>query len=170
MQSELAPESVSTENDARSREVVRIVQTLVDTMGVSATVSIAPSPVRIAGAFVCRILVSEGSHLLIGQHGLNLEALQTVARLIARRSLDGWADFSLDVNNYRSSKMEALIEEVRAAERDVRQNRSVAILRPMTAFERKCVHTLLAESEFVETESSGTGIHRKVVVKPKSEI
>lgn len=157
-------------NQDRAEKIVTLVRELLEKMTISAEVHIEESALPLQGEFVCHIRISEGSNLLIGQRGLNLEALQTIARLSARRIFDGWADFSLDVNDYWKKKSDALFEEAREAERKASADKSAVFLRPMTAFERKCVHTLLADSAVVTTESAGSGEGRKVIVKPKGDL
>ncbi len=144
-----------------------LVQDILDKMTLPASVDIEEPVFPLQGEFVCQISTAEGSNLLIGQRGLNLEALQTIVRASARRKLEGWADFSIDVNSYWKEKAEALFAEAREAETKASTEKMPVILRPMTPFERKCVHLALADSTMVATESSGTGEHRKVVVKPK---
>lgn len=152
----------------RSAAIAQTIGTLLEIMGVSAEISIDQSSPHSLDDFTCNIQVSEDSNLLIGQHGLNLEALQTLARLIVRKKVDGWANFSVDVNSYRASRASALLEEVKKLEQQVHQSQSEIAMRPMTASERKCVHTALANSLLVMTESFGSGENRRIVIKPKS--
>ncbi len=157
------------EIDRERAEAVRtLVSTFLEKMTLSAEVVIEKPISLLQGEFVCHIIIPEGSNLLIGQRGVNLDALQLLARLVIRRQYDGWADFSLDVNEYWRKKSMALIDEAQAvAERVVREGASVT-LRSMTAFERKCVHMALADSSQVKTESVGIGSERKISVKLKN--
>ena len=66
--------------------------------------------------------------------------------------------------------LQAIFAEAKDSEKKAREDKSAVFLRPMTAFERKCIHLALANSETVTTESSGTGEHRKVIVKPKGDL
>ena len=154
----------------RSEAVRALIRELLDKMTVPADVTLEEPTLPIQGEFVCQIRVAEGSNLLIGQRGLNLEALQSLARLSVRRKFDGWANFSVDVNDYWKEKAKALVTEAKEAETTVARDKAALFLRPMTPFERKCVHLTLADSETVVTESSGAGENRKVVVKPKGDL
>lgn len=155
---------------AKAEAVADIVRTFLDKMTLPSEVSVREPILPIQGEFVCDIRIAEGSNLLIGQRGLNLEALQTLVRLAARRLFEGWADFSIDANGYWIQKTQALFAEAKDAETKAREDSTAVFLRPMTAFERKCIHLALADSETVVTESSGMGEHRKVIVKPKSDL
>ncbi len=154
----------------KAEVVAGIVRALLEKMTIPAEVTVESPVLPIQGDFVCHIHVTEGSNLLIGQRGLNLEALQALARLIARRACDGWANFSIDVNHYWTEKARALSAEAKDAETKAARDKGAVFLRPMTPFERKCVHLALAESETVVTESSGMGENRKIIVKPKSDL
>ena len=157
-------------DNQRAETVRTLVSDILTKMTLPAEVAIQEPAFPLQGEFVCHISTSEGSNLLIGQRGLNLEALQTIARASARRKLEGWADFSIDVNSYWKEKAEALFAEAKEAELKSTTEKTPVLFRPMTPFERKCVHMALADSPTVTTESSGTGEHRKVVVKPKEAL
>lgn len=166
-----APDSLIAQVSPERKESVRtLVSELIEKLSLPGDVSIEEPSLPLQGSFVCQIRVSEGSNLLIGQRGLNLEALQTIVRLSARRKFEGWADFSVDVNSYWKDKSHALFTEAKDAETKAHQDKSAVFLRPMTAFERKCIHMALANSETVRTESTGIGENRKIIVKPKGDL
>ena len=151
----------------RANAVSALVSEILERMTLPSKVAVETPIFPLQGEFVWQISTAEGSNLLIGQRGLNLEALQTIVRAAARRKLDGWADFSIDVNSYWKEKAEALFSEAKEAETKAGIEKTAVFFRPMTPFERKCIHMALADSSTVTTESAGTGEHRKVVVKPK---
>ena len=47
------------------------------------------------------------------------------------------------------------------------KNRKSVTLEPMTAYERKIIHTILQTNEKVTTESIGEGEHRRIVISLK---
>jgi len=119
--------------------------------------------------FVFNVVTREAD-LLIGQHGLNLNALQHLLRAIARRKTEDRLRFSIDINNYRKERMESLSSLAgNMAAQAVAEKRAV-IMRPMTAYERRVVHITLAGNEQVKTESMGEGEERKIVIKPVGNI
>jgi spoIIIJ-associated protein len=106
--------------------------------------------------------------LLIGQHGVNLQALQHLVRLLAKKEFQENVLFSLDVNSYWEQKSQVLVEEARiVAEKVAKSHESIA-LRPMAGYERKIIHAELALDNRVTTESAGANENRKVIVKPVS--
>ena len=119
---------------------------------------------------VCNIQTKEDSHFLIGQHGLNLQAMQHIARLLVRKKTAERVHFVLDVNSYRQNKNQSIIEAARqAAQEALREKRSV-IMKPMSTYERRLVHMEIAKNTEVVTESIGEGESRKIVIKPASEL
>lgn len=161
--------AVSSTPDKRAETVRTLIVEMLEKMTLPAEVTIETPTFPLQGEFVCQIRIAEGSNLLIGQRGLNLEALQTLARASVRRKFDGWANFSIDVNSYWKEKAEALFAEAKDAATKAATEKIAVPFRPMTPFERKCVHMTLADSETVTTESFGTGENRKVIVKPKGD-
>lgn len=113
---------------------------------------------------------SRESDLLIGQYGVNLRALQHVLRAMARKKTEEKLKFSVDVNDYNKSKIGSLEDLARSMARQAINDKRPAVLRPMTAYERRIVHLALAENDQVQTESIGEGEERKVVIRPVGSI
>ena len=154
------------EKELLEKELAEIVLGLVERIGIAATVDInEANDLQEDGVFVCNIQTQESS-FLIGQHGLNLQALQHIARIIARKKIQEPINFVLDINNYRQEKNSSIIKLAKTlAEQAVAERRTI-ILRPMTAYERRFVHLELSKNEQVRTESIGDGDDRRVVIKP----
>lgn len=112
---------------------------------------------------------SEEASLLIGQGGVNLAALQHLARAIVNKKLTSPVNFTIDINNYRSHRL-VLFEEMARdlAKQVVQENLSMA-MEPMSAYERRAVHMALKDFEGVKTESQGEGAERRVIIKPAKE-
>jgi spoIIIJ-associated protein len=102
--------------------------------------------------------------LLIGKHGQTIDALQYVANAAVHRRGVG-KSVTVDVAGYRERRRVTLEGiAMRAADRAVAGER--VLLEPMTAVERKVVHTRLQDVEGVQTTSEGTEPNRYVVVLP----
>ena len=119
---------------------------------------------------VCNISVTDNSNFLIGQHGVNLEALQHVIRLLVRKKTENQPRFIIDVNAYRQQKTQSIIEQAQEASKQALSEKRAIIMKPMSAYERRVVHMELAGDENVNTESVGDGEDRKVVVKSAENI
>lgn len=121
--------------------------------------------------FVCMVTVPrEDSKLLIGQYGANLSALQYLIQHLSRRKYHEMSSFSIDVNRYWQEKKSLLEQDALDAAHKVLSTGRPVLLRPMVAYERKIIHTVLAKNSHVVTESAGSGDDRKVIVKPSSLI
>ncbi len=116
-------------------------------------------------------ITSDEAGLLIGQNGINLAALQHLARIIANRGLGAVeTNFIIDVNDYRASRLELIKSLALALAEQVVADRRAKVLEPMPPYERRMVHTVLSDYQGVRTESEGEGEERRVVIKPAGEI
>ncbi|GBE16973.1 R3H domain protein [bacterium BMS3Abin15] len=115
---------------------------------------------------VCNISVSDNSNFIIGQHGINLQALQHIIRLVVRKETEERVNFMVDVNSYRQQKSQAIIEQANSIAKQAINEKKAVVMRPMSAYERRIVHMELAENDKVVTESIGEGEGRKIVIKP----
>jgi spoIIIJ-associated protein len=102
---------------------------------------------------------------LVGDQGEVLEALQELTRLAVYRETGERSRLMLDVSGHRASRREQL--EQRAAEvvAQVRETGERVALEPMSPFERKVVHDVVAAAGLV-SESEGAEPRRHVVVLP----
>jgi spoIIIJ-associated protein len=104
--------------------------------------------------------------VLIGRHGQTIDAVQYLVNAIVARREGERVEVVVDAAGYRSRRRAALETiAVRAARRALDDGEPVE-LEPMTAIERKLVHTRLQEFRGVETSSEGTEPNRFVVVSP----
>ena len=145
---------------------IDVVRSLLQHMGVNASVAIREVP---EDAEMPVVLDVEGEDLgiLIGRQGETLRDLQYITRLIVSRKLQRWVNVLVDVGGYKRRRERVLRELAeRMADRATDEGRPVT-LEPMPAHERRTVHMTLRGHEFVTTESTGEGRHRKVVILPK---
>jgi spoIIIJ-associated protein len=150
----------------QATRIQEITQGVIEQMGFDAQVMLREPVCEGQGDFICNIRVEGDSNLLIGQHGVNLQALQHVIRLLAKKEFQENVVFSLDVNSYWEQKSQALVKEAHIAAQQAIQTRMPVVLRPMAGYERKIIHAELALNEKVVTESTGVNESRKVTVKP----
>jgi spoIIIJ-associated protein len=107
---------------------------------------------------------SESSSLIIGKKGKNLDALQLLvnnyAAKIGRRDIR----VVLDSEDYRLRREEAIVKLAYNVADKVRQSRASLLLEPMNPFERRIVHTTLADIQDIATKSDGEGTYKQVRV------
>ncbi|MEK7578055.1 MAG: R3H domain-containing nucleic acid-binding protein [Patescibacteria group bacterium] len=111
---------------------------------------------------------TEETGLLIGYHGKTLESMQAILGIIVSKELGRWVKIYVNVGDYREKREEALMHmALRAADRAVSMGREVDIPR-LSASERRIVHLTLSGDDRVETESTGEGENRTLLVRPKA--
>ena len=107
----------------------------------------------------------EDMGLLIGRHGLTLEAVQELTRGVVARRTGQRARVVVDVEDYRKRQIDRLTARVREAAARVRRTGRSETLEPMNPFLRRIVHAAIAEVEGVDSASEGEGAERRVVIR-----
>ena len=121
-------------------------------------------------------IVGDDASALIGHHGDTLDALQYLANLAsARKNIRGERDKSrvtIDIEGYRAKREETLRALARRMAQKALRNRRSVMLEPMSAYERRIIHSEIQSIEGVSTNSIGSDNNRKIVIfltdkKPK---
>lgn len=106
---------------------------------------------------------------VIGYRGEVLDAVQYLSLWIANKSVKEFIRVSIDAEGYRKRRSDTLKNLAeRLARKAVRTGRR-EILEPMNPFDRRIIHTTLADVDGVETVSEGEGKDRHIVIIPKAE-
>ena len=105
----------------------------------------------------------EGLSALVGEDGEVLEALQELLRLSVLAATDRRSRLVLDIGGYRLRRAGELQELALAAVREAQETGERVHLDPLSAYERKIVHDVVAE-EGMHSESEGEGPGRHIVV------
>ncbi len=108
------------------------------------------------------------SNQVIGHHGEVLDAIQTIAGAVANIGNEEYKKVVVDCENYRESRkntLTALAEKL--AKKAVEKGRKVK-LEPMNPYERRIIHSALAENGEVKTASEGDEPNRYVVIIPNN--
>ena len=108
--------------------------------------------------------------VVIGKRGETLDSLQYLTILASNRTEESFCRISLDCNGYRDKRRETLDALARkTSAKVIKQGRKIA-LEPMNPYERRIIHSCVAEIEGVSSRSTGSEPFRKVVIyadKPK---
>lgn len=102
---------------------------------------------------------------LVGKRGEVLEALQELTRLAVYRETGERSRLMLDVSNYRANRKAELEKVGQKAVEEAKATGAPVRLDPMTPFERKVVHDVVAAAG-LSSESEGEEPRRRVVVQP----
>jgi spoIIIJ-associated protein len=151
--------------DDKAREVL---ETLLDRMGVVASVACQSNPPLEGGEEVINLDVSgDDLGILIGRRGQTLSALQYIVRLILAHQTQTKVPVVIDVEGYKQRRYEALQALAQRMAEQVKTRGRPFTLEPMLAYERRIIHLALANDPDVTTESVGEGETRKVVIMPR---
>lgn len=104
---------------------------------------------------------------LVGPRGATLEALQELTRLAVVQQTGVRSRLMLDIGGYRAGRRQDLTELGATAARQVAASGTPSSLSPMTPFERKAVHDVVATIDGVRSESEGVEPERYVVILPE---
>ena len=128
----------------------------------------------------CTELVAEGekveinvtatkSTTVIGKHGAMLDAIQTLAGAVANTGRDEYKRVVVDCENYRENR-EATLNKLaeNLASKAKRLQRKIQ-LEAMNPYERRIIHSALANAEGVKTISEGKEPNRYIVIIPETE-
>jgi spoIIIJ-associated protein len=142
-----------------AERVRSLVTHVVDAIGAGSRVGVHESDDEIAVA-----CVGGDAGLLIGKHGQTIDALQYVANAAVHRRGEG-KSVTIDASGYRERRR-ATLEGIAMRAADRARSGDRVELEPMTAVERKVVHTRLQDVDGVQTTSEGAEPNRYVVVLP----
>lgn len=109
-------------------------------------------------------LVGEDLGMLIGRRGETLDAIQHLANYALNHDAGKRTRVSVDAENYRGKREEALRSLARKMANKVLKYRKNMTLEPMNAYERHVIHAALQDVDGVTTYSTGTEPNRRVVV------
>jgi len=111
----------------------------------------------------------ESLGLLIGQEGNTLDALQLIVAIGANKGIEDGCRVILDTSGgYRERQREHLCRQARQAAEEAQRTGREVVMSDLKSYERRIVHTELADEPGVETYSEGEGRYRRLVISPVS--
>ncbi|WP_431710719.1 protein jag [Glutamicibacter uratoxydans] len=112
------------------------------------------------------IVTEEGESdlsLLVGKDGEVLDALQELTRLAVLNATGERSRLVLDIAGHRASRAEKLRQIAEEAIAEAESSGAAVHLEPMSAYERKLVHDIVADAG-LHSESEGEAARRHIVV------
>ena len=104
---------------------------------------------------------------LIGYRGETLNSLQIILSSIANNGFEDRVKVILDIGGYREKREKTLEELAVKISKTVMKTGKSITLEPMTAYERKIIHSKLQENEKIDTHSIGEEPNRRIVISKK---
>ncbi|MBR5614683.1 MAG: KH domain-containing protein [Clostridia bacterium] len=103
--------------------------------------------------------------LLIGKRGDTIDAVQMLTVLYVNRNKNmPYVKVNIDTENYRAKREATLIRLAHGLERNVLKEKKSITLEPMTANERRIIHSALQNNPKIKTYSIGEEPNRRMVV------
>ena len=110
-----------------------------------------------------------GASEIIGFRGEGLNAIQYLCNVYVGKNNRHAKKIRVDCDNYRAKREDTLIALANRMARKVAKTNHAVKLEPMTANERRIIHSALAEDRFVETISKGEEPYRYLTILPKTK-
>lgn len=115
-------------------------------------------------------LSGDSMGIIIGKRGDTLDSLQYLTSLVVNHGNDGYVKVTLDTENYREKRHEALVALGNRLAQKVIKSGKKYTLEPMNPYERRIIHASLQDNEGVTTFSVGEEPYRKIVIAPKNPV
>lgn len=144
--------------------VKNFLKQLIENMGLTANLE-----VKKREDTVLFTIYSDHNSILIGKNGRTLDAITTITKQMIQNLVNRPFHFTIDIGEYKKQQEERLIRLAKKIAKEVATSKIEAKLDPMNSYERRIIHTTLAEDNRVRTESEGEEPNRYVVIKPKED-
>jgi len=112
------------------------------------------------------IIRGDGSGLLIGKRGQNLDAIQYIVNKAVHRSANGHKMIVIDTEEYRKRREESLVAMAMRLGEKVKKTKKPVTVGHMNAHDRRVIHMAMQDDETLTTKSRGEGEYRKIVILP----
>ena len=108
-----------------------------------------------------------GASEIIGFRGDGINAIQYLTNVYVGKNNRHAKKVRIDCNNYRAKREDTLIALANRMARKVAKTNHPVKLEPMTANERRIIHSALADDKYVDTVSRGEEPYRYLTIFPK---
>ncbi|MBA4422874.1 MAG: hypothetical protein C0390_07185 [Syntrophus sp. (in: bacteria)] len=108
----------------------------------------------------------DGSGLLIGKRGQNLDAIQYIVNKAAHHSVNGHKMIIIDTEGYRQRREESLVAMAMKLAEKVKKTRKPVTVGHMNAHDRRIIHLAIQNDAALTTKSRGEGEYRKILILP----
>lgn len=108
----------------------------------------------------------DGSGLLIGKRGQNLDAIQYIVNKAVHHSANGHKMIVIDTEEYRKRREESLVALAMRLGEKVKKTKKPVTVGHMNAHDRRVIHMAMQDDETLTTKSRGEGEYRKIVILP----
>ncbi len=134
---------------------------ILENMGLDTTLNVTENE---EGAMI--EILGDTTGTIIGRRGETLDAIQYLASMVANKGDREYYRINVDSCGYRE-KRKAILEDLAAKiSKTVLRTGRTSSLEPMNPYERRIIHSAVANIEGVTSKSIGEEPYRKVVISP----
>ncbi|MGN0585029.1 MAG: RNA-binding cell elongation regulator Jag/EloR, partial [Ruminococcus sp.] len=153
---ELSEEEISDNLKSARSYIISIYEK----MGIEVNVTVS----KLENGILMNVTSDNKSGTIIGRRGETLDSIQYLASIIANRGKEEYSRIMLDSNGYRVKRRKTLEQLAEKIAKNVLRSGRSTTLEPMNPYERRIIHSKIAEIEGVVSHSVGEDPYRKVVV------
>ncbi|MBU2053416.1 MAG: Jag N-terminal domain-containing protein [Proteobacteria bacterium] len=126
----------------------------------------SPVAVEETGEAIILNIQGDGSGLLIGKRGQNLDAIQYFVNKAAHHSANGHKMIIIDTEDYRKRREESLVALAMRLGEKAKKTKKPVTVGQMNARDRRIIHLAMQNDEALTTKSRGEGEYRKIIIIP----
>ncbi|MDA8123877.1 MAG: Jag N-terminal domain-containing protein [Deltaproteobacteria bacterium] len=151
----------SGNDDASAQKAKGILEGLLMRMQIE-----APVEVKETEEAIILNIQGDGSGLLIGKRGQNLDALQYIVNKAVHHTANGHKMIVIDTEAYRKRREEALITLAMRIGEKVKKTKKPVTVGHMNAHDRRIIHLAIQNDTTLTTKSRGEGEYRNILILP----
>lgn len=140
-------------------------ETMFKNMDIDATITVSEGEDK---DIIYRIETDENP-VLIGKNGKSLDSIQFYIRNLLNIFTEERVIVLVDIGGYKAQRQKQLEILATKTAKEVARSKVPVKLDPMNAYERRIIHTKLAEWRDVTTRSEGERQNRHLVIEPKKK-
>ncbi len=127
---------------------------------------VSPVAAEITEEAIILSIQGDGSGLLIGKRGQNLDAIQYIVNKAIHRSANGHKMIIIDTEDYRKRREESLVALAMRLGEKVKKTKKPVTVGQMNAHDRRIIHLAMQNDATLTTKSRGEGEYRKILILP----
>jgi spoIIIJ-associated protein len=155
------PASTPVDGKPAAEEAQRILDGLLKLMQIE-----SPVVVEETEEAIILSIQGDGSGLLIGKRGQNLDAIQYFVNKATHRSPNGHKMIIIDTEDYRKRREESLVALAMRLGEKVKKTKKPVTVGHMNAHDRRVIHMAMQNDASLTTKSRGEGEYRKILILP----
>jgi spoIIIJ-associated protein len=160
-------------DDAQMQRGQQWLTKLLQLMGIKAAIKITKVEQELDGTICCWLaidesnLTSEQVQIIIGNQGETIDAIQYLANALLHIGVDKTESgyFMIDIGDYRVNSQIELQNIAATIAQKVRETGQEEEIKSLSSVERRQIHSILSQSEDLQTESRGNEPDRRLVVR-----